>query len=943
MRFIIQPYHAAASWTYFVDLSTPPTAVDDTDTVDQNTPITVNVLANDTHPIAGATLIVTEASVPNIQGTVVIEPDYRITYTPFLDFVGVAVISYTVADENGDTALGVLRITVTEPNFSPVAVADTDTVVQNQTLVIDPRTNDTHAGGESMTITDASLQTGQGTVTFTGTQITYTPTITFAGEAAINYTITDENGDTASSTITVTVTADGVPTPTDDAVVTVEETPVVISPLTNDTHEDADTMTVVNASVSALEGTVTFTSTTVTFTPAVGFTGLATVSYTVEDSNQDQQSANITVTVQPEPVPTANPDTATTPYETAIDVNVVNNDTHPTPDALTVVNTTLASGSGTVAIVSNQIRFTPGSGYSGNAVINYTIEDANGDQALSTLTVTVEADPVPTAVDDTASTAQDTLINIAVLSNDTHSGTDTLSIASATVLTGGGSVAIIGTQLQYTPAAGYSGTATIEYVVEDENGSQDTGLVTVTITTDPTPSATPDTGTTDENQAVILYPLTNDTHATDPLTIVAASVAAPEGSVTFTGSDITYTPATSFTGTATINYTIEDSNGDQDSSTVTVTVTNVNPVAVNDTTTTVENTPVAFNVIANDSHLYGEALTVVAATVAPAEGSLSFTASTITFTPATDFVGTATVNYTIEDPDGDQDTGILTITVTADPAPTANTDTGSMDQDTTATFDVLANDTHPTGGETLTIVSASADNGTASIVSNQIEYTPGAGWTGTATITYTVEDTNGDQDTSTLTVTVNAVSGYDPLDEPTSYSFIKFNGSGSGVSASSGAVWSSKEGYTGASNGVELRSSTSSGETHYTVFDDPIGGQVNTFRARFKVKEGFSGKAYMLCEPIYMNPTWQVVFDITNDATPDSSRVISSTGVTQVAAAMHPSYPGWVFVKWEVDLTSASDTAGEMDWHMSDNTSGKGLGSGLHVVFSEDFTWGTVG
>ena len=83
--------------------------------------------------------------------------------------------------------------------------------------------------------------------------------------------------------------------------------------------------------------------------------------------------------------------------------------------------------------------------------------------------------------------------------------------------------------------------------------------------------------------------------------------------------------------------------------TVTVTPTNDGPVAVDDAATTAEDTAVSIAVLANDTDLDGDTLTVSAAT-APAHGTATVNADgTITYTPAANYHGTDSFTYTIGD------------------------------------------------------------------------------------------------------------------------------------------------------------------------------------------------------------------------------------------------------------------------------------------------------
>src|SRR5205807_574913 len=142
----------------------------------------------------------------------------------------------------------------------------------------------------------------------------------------------------------------------------------------------------------------------------------------------------------------------------------------------------------------------------------------------------------------------------------------------------------------------------------------------------------------------------------DPLTVTAAAVPAAQGTVTINANGtLQFIPALNFNGPATISYSITDGNGGNASALAIVTVTPVNdaPVAVNDTASTLKNTAIDVNVLANDSDVEGDALTVTAATVPPAQGTVTINGDgTLHFIPANNFKGTALIAYSISDGHG---------------------------------------------------------------------------------------------------------------------------------------------------------------------------------------------------------------------------------------------------------------------------------------------------
>jgi hypothetical protein len=170
-------------------------------------------------------------------------------------------------------------------------------------------------------------------------------------------------------------------------------------------------------------------------------------------------------------------------------------------------------------------------------------------------------------------------------------------------------------------------------------------------------------------------------------------------------------------------------------------------------------------VLANDSDGDGTLdPTSVVVVSGPAHGSVSVdpVSGEVTYTPDTNYHGSDSFAYTVDDDDG-ATSNMATVTVTVndvnDP-PVANDDTASTDEDTAVTIDVLGNDSdvdgtiHPTS---VTIVSGPS-HGSLSVdpVSGEVTYTPDIGYTGSDSFTYTVDDDDGDtSNVATVTVTVS--------------------------------------------------------------------------------------------------------------------------------------------------------------------------------------------
>ncbi len=85
-----------------------------------------------------------------------------------------------------------------------------------------------------------------------------------------------------------------------------------------------------------------------------------------------------------------------------------------------------------------------------------------------------------------------------------------------------------------------------------------------------------DAATTAEDTAKTITVLSNDTDPENDSLSVTAVTQGAHGSVTFTASSVTFTPAANYNGSDSFTYTISDGNGGTDTATVSVTITAVN-------------------------------------------------------------------------------------------------------------------------------------------------------------------------------------------------------------------------------------------------------------------------------------------------------------------------------------------------------------------------------
>lgn len=446
------------------------------------------------------------------------------------------------------------------------------------------------------------------------------------------------------------------------------------------------------------------------------------------------------------------------------------------------------------------VSHTGGTGLDGNDVLLH-VEKLQFNNVVIDLT----QNNAPLAFDDVASTNEDvgTFSSgaVSVLDNDFDWEGDALTVTPGTFNGVHGTLVLAANgTYTYTPYAPNQKLAEGEvvqdvfsYTVSDGSLS-DTGTLTINLAgANDAPVANPDVTTTGENTPVLVDVLANDTDIDNGAVLTVASATAPDGqgSASVVGNQVEFDPGTDFdyldtgeTADVIVSYTIQDEHGATSSSTVTITVSGTNdaPVANDDTATTDENTAVSGNVLANDTDVDGETLTVTnPAIYVGAYGTLMLNADgSYTYTPggAAALLNAGDVvedvfNYTASDGTV-TDSATLTITVTGlSGVPNAVDDTASTTEDASVSGNVLTNDTDAEN-DPLTVTDPGIYVGTYGTLTLNADgsytYAPDAAADGLAAgeqaddvFTYTASDGTG-SDTATLTVTVNGLNDAPTID-----------------------------------------------------------------------------------------------------------------------------------------------------------------------------------
>ncbi|GAA4645642.1 hypothetical protein GCM10023115_36020 [Pontixanthobacter gangjinensis] len=236
-------------------------------------------------------------------GKVEANNDGSLTYFPPDDFIGKDSFHYSLCDAElpANCSTAKVSITVTDAG-EPVANDDSYEAVENKKFNINNfLENDVLIDGATLSEIDDEGLNGVLVDNGDGT-LSYTSNNGFTGEDSFTYTIcdSDETPSCSTATITITVVDEGSPSAEDDKVVmNSTSTEVVLDNLleNDDLIDDAFIKSVDDSSAS---GTAVLNADgTVTYSPATGFQGEDTFTYTLcdDDATATCVVANVTVSV----------------------------------------------------------------------------------------------------------------------------------------------------------------------------------------------------------------------------------------------------------------------------------------------------------------------------------------------------------------------------------------------------------------------------------------------------------------------------------------------------------------------------------------------------------------------------------------------------------------------------------------------------------------------
>jgi hypothetical protein len=179
-------------------------------------------------------------------------------------------------------------------------------------------------------------------------------------------------------------------------------------------------------------------------------------------------------------LPVVQNDSVTTRQGQVITIDVLANDTDADNDVLEITSATADFGQ--VAMVNNQLTYTPPTNLLGLATILYGVTDNKGGTASGQVTVDIKLNQAPITLADTVEITQGQKAIVDVLANDSDPEGDALTLMDA--LAQNGVITVADNKVSYVPNQGFTGVDVVTYYVQDALGASSSGTLSVTVKED---------------------------------------------------------------------------------------------------------------------------------------------------------------------------------------------------------------------------------------------------------------------------------------------------------------------------------------------------------------------------------------------------------------------------------------------------------------------------
>lgn len=708
-----------------------------------------------------------------VNGTVELQGDGTILFTPQEDYAGTDCgFSYSIRDESGNVTQGRVSIEVLDQREAPVVISSTMAPInEDEVFTFSPDQVAKFvwdADGDAVHL-DSITNLQGGIVGIYDGYLSFMPDENYWGIASFDYCANDSHRGTVSGHLSFEILSVNDAIETGDDLLTVEEDQVVNTTvadlLSNDTDVDGSVFSFMGVGETKNGAVILEADDSITFIPESNYSGdEAGFEYYVSDSEGKITTGWVAVRVSavndlPEIV--SNTMAGTEDIPLVFDAQTLAQFFRDVDgDNLSAVSVEALSG-GDVSQKDGVFTFIPDSDFVGNAQLKITVEDGNGGVLSEVVEINLaeKDDPAFIGVDSFATIEEQSLtLSVAELMQNDSDADGLLSFNGiGQVFNGTVTVGASG-EIVFTPDADYFGAeGGFEYKVVDPKGFESVGRVTIEVAgVNDAPIIIDNQLTIIEDEPVIfseevIEQFIRDIDG-DSISLTAIN-SVEGGSITQSGCVYTFTPDAEYHGSAYLEYTASDNNGEFVNG-----VLNISVLAQNDVTdfgddsfSTDEEEAISLSVaqlLANDIDADGE---VSFLRLGDAKnGTVSLDGDgLITFTPDKDYTGNqAGFYYVVEDGQGYESAGWVTVDVqNINDLPVITGNRLRIDEDETVAFtpEEIAQFLFDADGDLYSLdLVANVTGGRMEVKNGVYTFIPDADYYGEASFDYSAVSDSGD-------------------------------------------------------------------------------------------------------------------------------------------------------------------------------------------------------
>lgn len=582
-------------------------------------------------------------------------PPFTFSYTPHSGASGTDSLSWQITSQTefgraNSASPGVITITITNP-LPPAPTVYNGSL--NAPYNFSGQSNSaglTLPSSGSVNWFGVCSWPSNGSISFSGSWATYTAYAGYYGSDSFSFYANGPGGNSGCATISVNVQAPPAPTAANGSIITAYNTPATV------TLPGSGVISSYGIVGGPGHGTATISGSSVTYTPSAGYIGPDSFTYHATGPGGTSNTATVSVTVQAPPAPTASNGSLSVPYNTAT------SGTLSVSGVVTSYAIVAQPAHGHVTLSGSTATYTPNAGYTGSDSFTFNATGPGGTSNTATETVTVLTPP--SANNGTLSVPYQTPGSV------TLTGSGTITSYAIVNQPAHGTVTLSGSKATYTPAAGYFGPDSFTFSVTGPNGtSATTGTISVTVGLPPAPTATAGSMTVPYQT-----PTTATLAASGVISGYAIVTQPTNGTVSLSGSTVTYTPNPRYIGSDSFTFDVTGPGGTSSPATETVTVqAPPPPVANSGSVTCAYATACSITLTSGgytDSYTIGSQGSL---------GSCAIVGNVLTYTPNWGTVGADSCTFTATGPGGTSNVATVYITNEPPPLPDPGGSTGTAE------------------------------------------------------------------------------------------------------------------------------------------------------------------------------------------------------------------------------------------------------------------------